>query len=295
MKARRCCHFQGSPHTCVWEGFCPSRRECWVIVFQGLWKSGEPSKAPQVGVFTDMVIRSWETCPRFQILHLLHSDHRLLCMPRHHGKLLAPKWNTPYCYLLCRTSQVSCRLAGRKVLGWWCRQGVGRRPGLSGVSITHTWTQASFTFCPMTAMCDLTACLWEALIGTWRAFKRMMLSVALCVSVMDFEFILKVAERRIRAALNQTEPGKGLFLMWGGGALSIWWRNRQNRTLLLDDINRWKLKPHKMCVFVSVICVRGCALFSKLVQLWIIIDLLLDKLRITLKIMMTPNMIGTWG
>lgn len=216
MKARRCCHFQGSPHTCVWEGFCPSRRECWVIVFQGLWKSGEPSKAPQVGVFTDMVIRSWETCPRFQILHLLHSDHRLLCMPRHHGKLLAPKWNTPYCYLLCRTSQVSCRLAGRKVLGWWCRQGVGRRPGLSGVSITHTWTQASFTFCPMTAMCDITACLWEALIGTWRAFKRMMLSVALCVSVMDFEFILKVAERRIRAALNQTEPGKGLFLNWGG-------------------------------------------------------------------------------
>lgn len=29
-----------------------------------------------------------------------------------------------------------------------------------------------------------------------------------CVLAMDFEFILKVAERRIRAALGEAEPGK---------------------------------------------------------------------------------------
>lgn len=31
--------------------------------------------------------------------------------------------------------------------------------------------------------------------------------------VMDFEFILKVAERRIKAALGRAEPGKKLFTM----------------------------------------------------------------------------------
>lgn len=34
-----------------------------------------------------------------------------------------------------------------------------------------------------------------------------------CVSVMDVEFILRVAERRIKAALGRADPGKSLFTL----------------------------------------------------------------------------------
>lgn len=34
-----------------------------------------------------------------------------------------------------------------------------------------------------------------------------------CVLAMDFEFILRVAERRLRATLGQAEPGKVLLTL----------------------------------------------------------------------------------
>lgn len=46
----------------------------------------------------------------------------------------------------------------------------------------------------------------------------MFTGVCVCVLAMDFEFILKVAERRIKAALGNTEAGKTLFTLrenWG--------------------------------------------------------------------------------
>lgn len=38
--------------------------------------------------------------------------------------------------------------------------------------------------------------------------------MCVCVLAMDFEFILKVAERRIKAALGKAEAGKVLFTHW---------------------------------------------------------------------------------
>lgn len=35
----------------------------------------------------------------------------------------------------------------------------------------------------------------------------------MCLLAMDFEFILKVAERRIKAALGKAETGKTLFTL----------------------------------------------------------------------------------
>ncbi len=37
--------------------------------------------------------------------------------------------------------------------------------------------------------------------------------MCVCVLAMEFEFILKVAERRIKAALGRAEPGKILFTL----------------------------------------------------------------------------------
>lgn len=44
-----------------------------------------------------------------------------------------------------------------------------------------------------------------------RANGLVVTGVCLCVLAMDFEFILRVAERRIKAALGKADAGKVLF------------------------------------------------------------------------------------